>query len=96
MRNGFSKKKYDEVDGIKRIDAEGRYLIKRHIFDNLFVSRHQLELVEAWLLNNGSLTKGLPKAGRSGATDAKEQHIWPDGERRRSVEIDAGDLSLKG
>jgi hypothetical protein len=84
----FSKQHCDVLDGFKQ-PGLGRVpcLIKRHVFDNLFVSRHQQELVEAWLLNNGRLAKALPKGAASNIPVPKEQHIWPDGERRRSLEI---------
>jgi putative DNA primase/helicase len=84
----FSKERCDDLDGIKK-PGPGRVpcLIKRHVFDNLFVSRHQQELVEAWLLHNGRLAKALPKGSGSNIPVPKEQHIWPDGERRRSLEI---------
>jgi hypothetical protein len=84
----FSKERCDALDGIKQ-PGLGRVpcLIKRHVFDNLFVSRHQQELVEAWLLHNGRLAKALPKGNGSNILVPKEQHIWPDGERRRSLEI---------
>lgn len=78
---------FDDVDGVRGNSSTGPYLIKRHTFDTLFVSRHQLELVEAWLLDNGALTKGLPKRGSADFFSPKEQHMWPDGRRRRSLEI---------
>lgn len=78
---------FDDVDGVRGNSSTGPCLIKRHVFDTLFVSRHQLELVEAWLLDNGALTKGLPKRGSADFFSPKEQHMWPDGRRRRSLEI---------
>jgi hypothetical protein len=84
----FSKERCDALDGYRQ-QGPGRvaHLIKRHMFDNLFVSRHQQELVEVWLLNKGQLAKALPKGSGSNIPVPKEQHIWPDGERRRSLEI---------
>src|SRR5476651_612336 len=58
----FSKERCDVLDGYRQPGPGRSHLIKRHVFDNLFVSRHQQELVEAWLLNNGRLAKALPKA----------------------------------
>lgn len=86
----FDKKRCDALDGFKKPSSgPACYIIKRHVFDGLFASRHQQELVEAWLLNNDQLTKALPKRSGSNATVAKEQHIWPDGVRRRSLEINS-------
>jgi putative DNA primase/helicase len=84
----FSKDRCDVLDGYRQPGPRrAPHLIKRHAFDNLFVSRHQQELVEAWLLNNGRLAKALPKGNGSNISVPKEQHIWLDGERRRSLEI---------
>jgi hypothetical protein len=86
--NEFSRDRCDALDGIKK-QGSGRvpHLIKRHIFDSLFVSRQQQDLVEAWLLKNGHLAKALPRKGGTTVFLPKEQHIWPDRERRRSLEI---------
>ena len=76
------------MDGYKKSGSrEAICLIKRHVFDSLFVSRQQTELVEVWLLNNCKLTKALSKGDDLSFGVPKEQHIWPDGERRRSLEI---------
>jgi hypothetical protein len=86
--NEFSRDRCDALDGIKK-QGSGRvpHLIKRRIFDNLFVSRQQQDLVEAWLLKNGHLAKALPRKGGTTVFLPIEQHIWPDRERRRSLEI---------
>ena len=84
----FNKRRCDELGGYKsQNNGSVTHVIKRHVFDELFVSMHQQKLVEASLLKNGALTKALPKGGRSNVPVPKEQHIWPDGERRRSIEI---------
>jgi hypothetical protein len=82
----FDKKRYDAIDGI-RSEQSGLGLIKRYAFDSLFVSQYQIALVEKCLLQNGRLTKAVAKGISSHLAVAKEQHIWPDGERRRSLEI---------
>ena len=82
----FDKKRCEALDGFKGLGPVS-FIIKRHVFDSLFVSRQQTELVEVWLLKNDRLAKALPKRGRSNAPVPKEQHIWPDGERRRSLEV---------
>lgn len=84
----FDKKRCDTVDGYRKSGSrEAICLIKRHVFEGLFVSRHQQELVEVWLMKNGKLTKALSKGDDLSFGVPKEQHIWPDGERRRSLEI---------
>ena len=84
----FDKKRCDALDGFKQLGSgTAYYLIKRHVFDGIFVSRPQQELVEAWLLSNGQLTRALPKGEMPGSAVPKEQHIWPDGKRRRSLEV---------
>jgi hypothetical protein len=84
----FSKDRCDVLDGFRQPGlGRATYLIKRHVFDGLFLSRQQQELVEAWLLNNGRLAKALPKRAGSNISVPKEQHFWSDGERRRSLEI---------
>lgn len=92
----FDKKRCDALDGFKGSGSGPvSYIVKRHAFDGLFVSKDQQKLVEDWLLNNDQLTKALPKRSGSNAAVPKEQHIWPDGERRRSLEIlQLGKLSL--
>lgn len=84
----FDKKRCDALDGYKKLNSgHATHLIRRHVFDGLFVSRHQQKLVENWLMNNSQLTRALPKGARTSLAAPKEQHIWPDRERRRSVEI---------
>jgi len=84
----FDRKRCDVLEGFKKSGTRPpTYIIKRHVFDGLFVSRHQQELVEAWMLNNGQLTRALSKGEKSNVAVPKEQHIWPDGDRRRSLEV---------
>jgi hypothetical protein len=83
----FFKRRCQSLDGFKKAGNGNDHIIKRNVFDGLFVSRHQQELVEAWLLANGQLTRALPKGVNSNIAVPKEQHIWPDGERRRSLQI---------
>ncbi len=84
--NQFDKERCDAMDGYKDSNSkETTYIIKRHAFDGLFLSRHQQELVEHWLLTNGQLTRAQTKGSKSGFASSKGQYIWPDGERRRSI-----------
>lgn len=68
--------------------AERRYLIRHEAFNSIFGSTHQKELVVDRLLKKGRLTpaKSRRRAGLVGSK-LREQFTWPDGERRRSVEI---------
>ena len=92
----FDKKRWDALDGFKKLGSgQVSSLIKRYVFDSLFVSKHQQELVEAWLLNSDRLAKGLPKSGGTNLSVPKEQHIWPDGRRRRSLEVLYFNMSCK-
>lgn len=84
----FDKKRCDALDGYKKLNSgQATHLIKRHAFDGLYVSRHQQELVESWLMNNGQLTRAQTKGAKLSVAVPKEQHIWPDGQRRRSLEL---------
>lgn len=69
-----------------RLMPGATYLIKRNAFDAIFKSRHQSKLVEEWLLATGRMTSAAGKRARSRHV-AKEQFIWPDGQRRRSLEL---------
>jgi hypothetical protein len=81
------KRRCESLDGFKKAGNGNAHIIKRNVFDGLFVSRHQQGLIETWLLDNGKLTRALAKGANSNIAIPKEQHIWPDGERRRSIEI---------
>lgn len=84
----FDKTKCDALDGYKKLSAEETvYLIKRHVFDSLFISRQQQDLVENFLLDSGELMRAQTKGAKSSGGVPKVQHIWPDGQRRRSVEL---------
>jgi putative DNA primase/helicase len=83
----FDKRRCRSLEGFKKTGNGNAHIIKRNVFDGLFVSRHQRGLVEAWLLDNGHLTRAMPKNTGSNVAVPKEQQIWPDGERRRSIEI---------
>jgi hypothetical protein len=80
---------YQTSDGFKeRIKDKYRYLIKGEVFSNTFSSIEDRELVVNWLIKNGRITLATPKSSAGvSSRKPKEQHLWPDGERRRSVEI---------
>lgn len=75
----------ESIDGLKR-PREGHklHLIKGDSFDAIFDSLDQTRLVEDWLLKGGMIT---PSRKNEGAREAKCQHSWPDGRRRRGLEI---------
>jgi hypothetical protein len=83
----FDKRRCRSLEGFKKAGNGNAHIIRRNVFDGLFISRHQQELIENWLLDNGQLTRALTKGANSNVAVPKEQHIWPDGERRRSLEI---------
>lgn len=63
-------------------------LIKRDVFDASFASRLQRNLVERWMVENRLVTLAQSRGAAGGhQSRPKEQHQWPDGERRRSFEI---------
>lgn len=80
---------YQNADGFKeKVKASNRYLIKGDVFNNAFSSIEVRDLVVNWLIENGRITMGkLKKSAGVSGRKPKEQHRWPDGERRRSVEI---------
>jgi Domain of unknown function (DUF927) len=80
---------YQNADGFKeKVKDLHRYLIKKEVFAGSFSSNEEQDLVTKWLVEKGRITLATPKksAGASGRKP-KEQHPWPDGERRRSIEI---------
>lgn len=83
----FDNRRCNGLDGIRKLGQGRIYLIKRNSFDRLFVSQPQRAMVEDWLLTTNRLAKALPKGRSANSAAAKEQHFWPDGLRRRSLEI---------
>ena len=65
-----------------------RYVIKRDAFNSIFGSGTQRALVIEWLIQKQRITLATSKVS-AGAPSPKPQgqFIWPDGERRRSIEI---------
>lgn len=80
---------FDEIDGYRnRRKRVNRYVIKRDAFHSLFASETQRALVIESLIEKQRITLATPKAS-AGAPSPKPQgqFVWPDGERRRSIEI---------
>ena len=80
---------YQNSDGFKeRMKGKCRYLIKGEVFSNAFSSIEERDLVVNWLIRKGRITLAtLKKSDGVSGRKLKEQHSWPDGERRRSFEI---------
>jgi hypothetical protein len=80
---------YDKLDGYKqRLSKANRYVVKGESFRQIFSTTEQQALVTKWLIEKKRITLAIPKkpTGLSDRTP-KDQFIWPDGERRRSIEI---------
>jgi Domain of unknown function (DUF927) len=80
---------WDKVDGYQRQkEMQDRYIIKREVFNALFATVPQRDLVLKWLIENRRITTAVVKGGSASATaEPKKQFIWPDKQRRRSYEI---------
>ncbi len=78
-----------QLDGY-RVGENGlvRCLIKREVFNSVFVSAYQRELLVRWLLKEKRITTAVIKGSNRGTEPTpKGQFEWADGERRRSYEI---------
>jgi hypothetical protein len=80
---------WDNADGYRRRPpGQDRYIIKREVFNALFATTTQKNLVLNHLIENGQITMAVGKSGgASSERKPKGQFYWPDGERRRSHEI---------
>ena len=83
------KREYDKLDGYKqRLSNANRYVIKGESFKQIFSTAEQQALVTKWLIEKKRITLAIPKQSTGlSARNPKDQFIWPDGERRRSIEI---------
>jgi hypothetical protein len=87
VTDGDTGVNYGRLEGFKqRVEEKNRYVIKTEDYNNTFTSREQQELVTTWLIKTGHVTLAKAKANASDPKP-KEQIHWPDGERRRSIEI---------
>jgi hypothetical protein len=77
------------LDGYKQSTPEvDIYVIKRESFRQIFTSAEQEILVTKWLTEKKRITVATPKqSGGVSERKPKNQIIWPDGKRRRSIEI---------
>lgn len=88
-KKAAKKTDFDEIDGYrKRRNKVNQYVIKRDAFHSIFASGTQQDLVIEWLIQKQRITLAMLKAS-AGVSSPKpqKQFTWPDGERRRSIEI---------
>ena len=80
---------YDKEDGYRQQEPDvNRYIIKREVYNAIFSSGEQADLVTRWLIDKRKMTLSAPKhSGGVVEPTPQAQFNWPDGERRRSVEI---------
>jgi hypothetical protein len=80
---------YHNIDGYReRQKKVNKYVIKRDAFRSLFASETQRALVIEWLIQKQRITLATAKTSAGApAPEPQAQFIWPDGERRRSIEI---------
>jgi hypothetical protein len=74
------------LDGFRQKGREGKFkaLLKRERFNSVFASLAEQDAVVKWLVAGKHVTLAMAS---DGPKKIKEQHPWPDGKRRRSVEI---------
>ena len=84
-----TKTGFHGIDGYrKRRKRANRYVIKRESFNAIFYSSRQRSLITEWLIRKECITLATSKATADAASSKpKGQFIWPDGQRRRSLEI---------
>jgi hypothetical protein len=80
---------FEFTKGIRKSSgSSSRYLIKGDAFNSIFATAREKTLVTRWLLRKGRLTAAGPgKVGNDARARPKDQIVWPDGKRRRSVEL---------
>jgi Domain of unknown function (DUF927) len=79
---------WDRTDGYRiRTKDENRYVLKGEIFNAIFATEAQRDLVLQHLIDEKQLTLALRKGGTATSATPKKQFKWPDDQRRRSYEI---------
>jgi hypothetical protein len=79
---------WGKVEGYRvRRDSGNRYIIKREVFNGIFASIAQRDLVVQHLIEENRIILALCKGGAAATPKPKQQFTWPDGERRRSYKI---------
>jgi hypothetical protein len=80
---------YGQLHGYRISTREdNRYVIKVEIYKQIFSSSEQRDLVTNWLAEKNRITLAIAKKPAINSDrKPKEQVIWPDDKRRRSIEI---------
>jgi hypothetical protein len=88
-RRKAAKIDFKKLPGYRRPRRKDtRYVIKREVFNSIFGSSPQKDLVSKWLVHKKRMTLAIAStSGGAAVQKPKEQVIWPDGKRRRSYEI---------
>jgi hypothetical protein len=78
---------WDRIEGYRVLTKHrNRYVIKGEVFNAIFATTVQQELVLRHLIRSKKIT--LAVSNGSGTTEKpKKQFIWPDDQRRRSYEL---------
>ena len=85
VTDGDAGVNYGRLEGFKQRDGDrNRYVIKTEDYNNTFTGDEQQELVTRWLIETRRVTLAKLKTADP---KPKKQICWPDGERRRSIEI---------
>jgi hypothetical protein len=88
-RKQVTSSDWDKLDGYRRLlSKKHQYFIRREVFNALFATAAQRNLVLNHLIESGRITMAVAKGGDASAMGKpQDQFIWPDGGRRRSYEI---------
>ena len=79
---------WDRIDGYRvRTKRRDRYVLKRDVFNAIFATTVQRDLVLQHLIESSEITLALSKGVAGTAAKPKKQFFWPDKQRRRSYEI---------
>lgn len=86
VKGADAKRDYGLLDGYRySTESDNRYRIKVEVYKKIFTSGDQRKLVTNWLVERNRITLNTPK--ESAARAPQDQFKWPDGKRRRSIEI---------
>jgi hypothetical protein len=88
-RKQLTSTDWDRLDGYRKLlSGRDHYYMRREVFNALFATTAQKNLVLKHLIENGQITTAVAKGGGASAVrKPQDQFIWPDGGRRRSYEI---------
>jgi hypothetical protein len=79
---------WDRIKGYRaQSKRKNRYLIKGEVFNAIFATTVQQEIVLRHLIRNKLIKLGTSKSGSGTTEKPQKQFIWPDGQRRRSYEL---------